>query len=123
LFRFLIVLLLTAAVIAAVVLFAVSAGYFDRPSFFLKTLILLTFSTALIYGYLYKADRPAFFLQLYLLTMVVKLLAYCAYNLIMILSDKPAAVGNVIFFMVTYFVFTMLEIGFLYRKIAGGNKP
>jgi hypothetical protein len=123
LFRFFIVLLFTAAVIAAAVLFAVSSGYFNKPSFFLKTLILLTFSTGLIYVYLYKANKPALFLQLYLLTMVVKLLAYCAYNLVMILRDKPAAAGNVVFFMVTYFVFTMLEIGFLYHKIAGGNKP
>jgi hypothetical protein len=123
LFRFFIALLLTAVAIAAVVLLAASSGYFIKPSFFLKTLVLLTFSTAVIYVYLYKASKPEFFLQLYLLTMVVKLLAYCAYNLVMILKDKPAAVGNVIFFMVTYFLFTLLEIGFLYRKIAGGNKP
>lgn len=115
-------LLLTAAVIAATVLLAASSGYFAKPSFFLKTLILLTFATGMIYVYLYKANKPEFFLQLYLLTMVVKLLAYCAYNLVMIISDRAAATGNVVFFMVTYFVFTILEVGFLYRKITGRDK-
>jgi hypothetical protein len=51
--------------------------------------------------------------------MVVKVLAYCTYNLIMIMSDRPAAIGNVAFFMIAYFIFTALEIAFLYRKIAG----
>ncbi|MBT1699818.1 hypothetical protein KK083_23220 [Fulvivirgaceae bacterium PWU4] len=121
-FRFFIALLLTAAVIAATVLLAASSGYFAKPSFFLKTLILLTFATGMIYVYLYKANKPEFFLQLYLLTMVVKLLAYCAYNLVMIISDRAAATGNVVFFMVTYFVFTILEVGFLYRKITGRDQ-
>lgn len=121
-FRFFIALLLTAALIAATVLLAASSGYFAKPTFFLKTLILLTFATGMIYVYLYKANKPEFFLQLYLLTMVVKLLAYCAYNLVMILTDKAAATGNVVFFMATYFVFTILEVAFLYGKIAGRNR-
>ena len=49
--------------------------------------------------------------------MAVKLLAYGAYMLGMILQDKAGAAANVVFFMVVYFVFTALEIGFLYRKI------
>jgi hypothetical protein len=119
--RFLFSLLLAAALIAAAVLYGVDTGYFNKPSFFLKTLALLTICTAFIYLYLYKANKPAFFLQLYLLTMVVKVLAYCAYNLVMIMSDRPAAIGNVVFFMVAYFIFTALEIAFLYSKITGGD--
>jgi hypothetical protein len=94
------------------------AGWLTQtPSFAFQTLTLLFIGTVTIYGYLYKATKPQFFVQLYLLTMAVKLLAYAAYNLVMITKDKPGAVANVIFFMTAYFIFTILEIGFLYRKI------
>ena len=120
--RFFIALLLASTLIIVFVLMGASAGYFSTPSYFIQSLILLSFATSVIFIYLYKAKRPDFFLQLYLLTMVVKLLAYCTYNLIMIIDDKSGAVANVVFFMATYFIFTALEIGFLYHKIAGDSK-
>ncbi len=88
----------------------------------MQTLVLLVLTTSIIYVYLYKARTSAYFTQLYLLTMVVKVLAYCAYILLMVLKDKPAAVENAVFFLVCYFTFTALEIGFLYRKVSDGNK-
>jgi hypothetical protein len=115
-------LILSAAVIAALTSLGVSSGYFERPTFLYKTLLLLLFSTGIIFIYLYKANRSGYFIQLYLLTMVIKVLAYCTYNLIMIMSDKPGAIHNVVFFMIAYFIFTGLEIGFLYRKIAAGKR-
>lgn len=121
--RFFISLLLTAIILGAFTWLASQRGLFPQPSFFLTTLIFLTFGTGLIFIYLYKATKPDFFILLYLLTMVLKLLAYCGYNLVIILKDKAGAIPNVVLFMVTYFVFTALEIGFLYRRIAGGNKP
>jgi hypothetical protein len=87
------------------------------PSFFYQTLVFLVFGTALIYRYLYKLDKPDIFVQLYLLTMMVKFLAYGAYMLFVILEDRPSAAPNVAFFMIVYFIFTVLEIVFLYRKI------
>ena len=88
------------------------------PSFFYQTLIFLVFGTSLLFVYLYKFDKQGPFVQLYLLTMAVKLLAYGAYNFFMIMEDKIGARQNVVWFMALYFVFTALEIGFLYRKIA-----
>lgn len=122
LLRFLFTLVLTAVAIGAIVQLGVYEGFFTKPSFFLKTLIFLTAITFIIYLYLYKVNKPDLFLQLYLLTMVVKLLAYCIYNFIMITRDKSAAISNVVFFMITYFIFTALEIGFLHFKITGRNK-
>jgi hypothetical protein len=119
--KFFFYLFLTALIITGCLFLGIEHGYFNRPSFFLKTLLLLVFSTSIIYTYLYKADKPGFFLQLYMLTMVVKLLAYCSYVLIIVRSDKTAAFSNVIFFMITYFVFTALEIGFLYKKVSRDN--
>jgi hypothetical protein len=120
--RFIITLLLSACLIGAFVIYASEQGYFARPSLYLVTLIFLTFSTALIFFYLYTAEKPGFFVQLYLLTMAVKVLAYLAFCFVMISKDKASAAGNVVFFMCTYFVFTALEIGFLYRKISS-QKP
>jgi hypothetical protein len=113
LIRFLITLLLCACLIVGFSFLLIET----RPSFFYQTLIFLVFSTGMIYRYLYKVDKPGFFVQLYLLTMTVKLLAYGAYNLVVILEDKAGAAANVVFFMLVYFIFTALEIGFLYRKI------
>lgn len=112
---------IATAVVAGFVWWGAGEGWFLLPTFFLKTLIFLVFSTSVIFVYLYQANKPTFFLQLYLVTMVLKLLAYCAYNFIMILNDRASAVGNVVFFMVTYFLFTILEIAFLYHKISGQN--
>jgi len=108
--------------LAALVLSAVHMAWIPRqPSFFYQTLIFLVFSTGLIYRYLYKASRPEFFVQLYLLTMAVKILAYGVYAYIMISKDAAGAALNVVFFMITYFCFTALEITFLYRKISSGH--
>jgi len=88
------------------------------PSYFVQTLLFLVFSTGLLFVYLYRSGSAGYFVQLYLLSMAIKLLAYGAYNLIIIRSDPSGAIPNVVFFMLVYFIFTLLEIAFLYRKIS-----
>lgn len=119
--RFFIALAVTTAAIFGIVQFGTNSGWYPKPSFFSATLILLAFTTAVMFVYLVRANRSGFFVQLYLITMVFKLLAYCGFNLWMILTDRESAVGNVVFFMITYFVFTVLEIAFLYGKISNQN--
>jgi hypothetical protein len=118
LIRFVLVLLATAAVIAGFTWLASQQQWLPLPSFFYQTLILLAFSTVMIYRYLYKVDKSEYFVQLYLLTMTVKLLAYGIYNVFVVLQDKAGATANVVFFMVVYAIFTFLEITFLYRRIS-----
>jgi hypothetical protein len=86
------------------------------PSFFWQTLIFLNFSTLLIFYYVIRSGSNSF-VQLYLLTMVLKLFAYCAYNIVIILQDRENAGINVGFFMITYLLFTTLELVFLYKRI------
>ena len=120
--RFFLLLLITASALACLAGLAYQQLWIEHlPSFFYETLIFLVFSTATIFAYLYKVDKPDFFVQLYLLTMAVKFLAYGAYNAFMILEDKAGASANVIFFMLLYIGFTGLEIAFLYRKISGSG--
>jgi hypothetical protein len=119
LIRFFVVLSCAAVVLLGASWVALDQQWIEAlPSFYFQTLILLLFGTGLLYIYLFKFDRPDFFVQLYLLTMTVKLLAYGAYNFFMILEDKANAAANVVWFMLLYFVFTALEIGFLYQKIS-----
>jgi hypothetical protein len=61
--------------------------------------------------------------QLYLLSMVVKLIAFLAYNLVMVLDDRKGAMANVLYFLLVYFIFTAVEIAFLYKRISRNPKP
>ena len=88
------------------------------PSYFFQTLILLLFGTCLIYIYLYRFNKEGLFVHVYLLTIVVKLLAYGAYIFFIITVDHNGAISNVIWFMLLYFIFTLLEIIFLYQKVS-----
>jgi hypothetical protein len=86
------------------------------PTYFWQTLFFLNFSTLVIYSYLIRSGSGTF-VQMYLLTMGLKLVAYFGYNLLTILRDQENAEINVGFFMITYLMFTMLELIFLYRRI------
>ena len=78
--------------------------------------------TIILFVYLFRSDKGSYFVQLYLLSMVIKLIGYLAYNLVIILEDRKAASGNVVYFLMVYFIFTVVEIGFLYRKISPGSR-
>ncbi len=110
--------------ILAIVKFGYHQGWIPQiPSYLYETTLFVIFTTALISIYLYRSDNASFFVQLYFLSIVLKLLAYFAYNLIMILDDRRGAAINVMYFLLAYFIFTAVEIGFLYTKISGKYKP
>jgi hypothetical protein len=93
-------------------------GLFTLPSFYVHSLCFLLFSSGLSFSILHKSGNPSNFLRLYLLSTTLKLILYSAYNLVTIYLDRAAASANVLFFMVTYFMFTALETIFLYREIS-----
>jgi hypothetical protein len=122
--RFLIGLLVAALVISGSVLAGVRLDWIAHaPSRFVEILIFLFLSTFILYTYLYRAAPGANFAQLYLLTVVLKLLGYAGFGFIIIWTDREGAAYNSAFFIITYIVFTALEVAFLYRKITSGNKP
>jgi hypothetical protein len=112
--RFIVVLLVVASLIVGIVLISVS----ERPQFLYQTVVFLFLTTTGLYHYLLKTkqQRPDYFVQLYLLTMVVKMIASGTYLFVMVWG-QPNPIPDVVLFMVVYFVFTALEIGFLYRKV------
>jgi hypothetical protein len=109
----------SALLFAAVTLVAQRLSWISAlPSYFYQSLIFVPFTTFVLFGYLFKVNKPEIFVQLYLLTMVVKFIAYGAYVFFVILDDKSGAPGNVVFFMLLYVFFTMLEVAVLFRKIS-----
>jgi len=88
----------------------------NLPSFFWEIQIFVISTTFFLFRYLYRVAREQF-VQLYLLTMVVKLLGYGGFAVFVILEDRANASLNVAFFLISYLVFTLLELGFLYPKI------
>jgi hypothetical protein len=122
--RFFVVLLGAALAMAGLTFLAVHLSWIDAlPSFFYQILLFLVFATFLVYRYLYKVNKPDFFVQLYLLTMAVKFIGYGVFNLIVIMEDRPGAAHSVAFFLVIYLLFTALEVAFLYRKISRSERP
>jgi hypothetical protein len=118
--RFVAVVLAVTISVAILVVISLRLGWIAAaPSYYLQSLILLSLFTVVIYRYLDRLKNPGLFVQIYLLSMAVKLVAYGAYVILMILDDKAGANKNVLFFLVLYVIFTALEVGFLYRKIAG----
>jgi len=88
------------------------------PSYLYETTWVVTLFTLILFVYLFRSGHRSYFVQLYLLSMVIKLIAYLGYNLIIILQDRKGAFTNVVYFLVVYVLFTAVEIGFLYRKIS-----
>lgn len=98
-------------------------GWFsDLPSFLFETTWIVAFVTSVIFVYLSRLDKPSLFVQFYLLSMAVKLLACFAYSLWMILEHPAGSVPNVLYFLCVYVLFTSLEIACLYRKISRSGR-
>jgi len=82
----------------------------------------MAFITTVIYLYLYRSRNESHFVQLYLLSMVVKLIACLAFIVLIVLEHRQRAVANAMYFVVVYAVFTATEIGFLYRQISASRR-
>lgn len=113
-------LLAVAAVVAATILIGY-VGLAARPSFFNETLALLAFGTVGLYHYLVQVQktRPQIFVPFYIATLVLKILAYGAYVFVTFRLDPEGAVPNAVYFIVLYFIFTGVEVFFVYRRITG----
>jgi len=115
--RFFLVLIFSAFVIGGLSWLARELTWISMlPSFFYQTLILLTFGTGVMFRYLYRINKPDTFVQLYLFMMVLKILAFGAYAFFIVLKDRPGATFNIVFFLICYFIFTALEVAFLFQK-------
>ena len=74
---------------------------------------ILFVATLLVYALVTHASDPQRFTQMYLLSIVVKMLVTCVVIVVLILVDKNHARGNVLFLFVVYVLFTIVEVIFL----------
>ena len=104
----------------ALLLVTVATGFatvqFASPSFMVLILTVLSLATWLVYYFVQKGSRENF-IRNYLLTIVLKLLSGGTFILILLHIDKLRADANAIFFMTVYLLLTVLEVGFLFRKL------
>lgn len=89
---------------------------FANPSFLILILTALTVATWLVYYFIQKTKREDF-IKNYLLTIVLKLLSGGIFISILLYIDQREADANAIFFMTAYLLFTVLEVGFLFRRL------
>lgn len=122
--KFLVFLVALAVCFIGIYWLGSSLGWIvHKPSFFYQSLFFVAITTAVLYRYLYLEKRPEYFVQIYLLLMVLKVICYLTYNVFMVMKDRAGSGSNVMFFLVAYMAFTALEIVFLYRKINVKNGP
>lgn len=90
------------------------------PTYFYQSTLLLFASTTALFYYLLKIKeiRPDFFVQFYLISIALKLVAYGTYLGVIVWHDVENAAINIVFFLVTYVFYTTLEVSFLWRKIS-----
>lgn len=116
--------LIIALTVAAGIIIATVAGLKYAqiipafPTFFVEIVVFLFATTVVLFRLVVRA-KENFFVQAYLLSMVVKLLGYGAFLFFVIMDDRQNAVPNVVLFLVGYLLFTALEIFYLYRRIRG----
>lgn len=110
---FVLLFVVTAIIIGSVFLLGLRI-----PTFTVQTTFLLLLGTSVIVVVLFRERRRTGTLVVpYLASIVLKILIYGTYVFFMIRKQPSEGVPNVIFFGVLYFVFTFLEIRFLYRDL------
>ena len=118
--KFLFYLFLLTALVATGVYVGHRQGFFPLPSYGWEIIFYMAFSTAAMVNILLKKSGPILFTQLYLLTIVIKMLIGSVVILFIIFINREGAFENAVLFIITYTLFTMLEVIFLYRKV---NNP
>ena len=89
----------------------------------LSTILLLA-ATLLICRLISRVDDPQSFTQVYLISIIGKILLCCILIVVLILVDKPHARVNVLFLFTMYVLFTVIEVLFLVqlRRAQSGAK-
>jgi hypothetical protein len=119
--RFLVTLF---AVSISVEMFARYSGWVNSGLATLSNAILVTV-TILFFRLMSGIEDPQKFTQVYLLSIVAKILLACILIVILILVDKSTARSNVLFLFLMYVLFTVIDVVFLIRlrrKLSGAKK-
>ena len=88
------------------------------PSFWKEIVFFLFFITLILTNYLFKLrqKQPQVFVQFYLLSITLKMVAGLGFVIYLIWKAPTEVRGNVGLFIITYLLFTGLEVIFLMRR-------
>ena len=75
----------------------------------------LLVATLLLFRVLSRVEDPQRFTQVYLVSIVAKILLACVLIVVLIFIDRPSARVNVLFLFAMYVLFTVIEVLFLVR--------
>jgi hypothetical protein len=118
--KFYFLLLAWVLIIGLAMEFGIDDLWWKRPSFGWEIIGIVALITSLVFFRLNKTHQNQFVLH-YLLSLVLKLLMGGVLVGVTFWLDKKAANENAVLFLVTYLVFTCVEVFFLYSKINGGT--
>ncbi len=111
------VLLLVAANLGA------QWGWMPLPGYRFAIVGYLLVITAVLGIFLLRRIAPPAegFVVVYLGTMVLRIFLFAGFVIVMVFMDRSGASANGAFFMVSYFLFTALEVGYLFHatQVAG----
>ncbi len=105
---------------AAILWFTLLSGWISlAPSYAFEIVVLLALTTLVIYYYLFQwsKTKPQLFAQFYLLSIAIKIAAYGVFVAIIVVLDPKMAISNAILFLISYLLFTVLEVLFLFRQV------
>jgi hypothetical protein len=90
------------------------------PTWYIGFVSFLSITTYFVYIFLQRPGNadPEKFTRLYLLSITVKILVACVFVITFVMSDRPGADYNALFFLVGYVIFTAAEVIFLLLKAA-----
>ncbi len=122
--RFVILVFLLSASIFLGVQTGVSNSWFGQPSFTNEIIALLAISHVGMYSIITRqlGQRPEDFVKIYLGSTVLRILFFGLFIFVIIRIDPVSASRNAVLFLITYFLFTGLEVAALYVAV-NGQKP
>jgi hypothetical protein len=119
-FRVIFYLLLSAALVAAVIIAGNFLAWWNMPTYWIEILAVNFFITVVLYAYLLKVQtqEPQIFTQFYLLSIVLKMVGGLTLITYIVWDAPGEAIGNVVTFISSYFIFTIVEVSSLLKKVS-----
>ncbi len=122
--RFSILNFLLAVALFGAVEAGVAQAWFYRPTFAQEILIFLTVTHLVLYSVIIRQinKRPENFVMVYLGSTVLRILFFGIFIFTILWLDPPGGSQNALLFLISYFLFTGLEVLALYLAVRG-QKP
>jgi hypothetical protein len=103
--------LVAAAVVAQ--LAGIYSGWLLWPQGTLAINLALLVLTFAVFRIVVRSPNQERFVQIYLASIVLKILAACVLALVILWLDPSHGRPNVLFLLILYIVYTVIEVGFL----------